>query len=185
MPYGVMLYFDDQTEKRIIKVWQALAKNNLSSNIFDAGIRPHITLAIYEDLDCQPCEKELIKITTRTTSFPIQFTHLGIFTNPEPVVFAAPLVSKELLDFHKNLQDSLTSEGKNPWELYNPGKWVPHCTLSLGFKIENLTEIFRICQAMPFPMDVSAIQLGVVNFRPVRDLFNYDFLSLKGEKTDL
>ncbi len=180
MPYGVMLYFDNQTEKTIIKVWQILAERNLSSHGLDAGIRPHITLAIYEELDCRPCENELVKITTKTSSLPIQFTHLGIFTNPEPVVFAAPLVTKELLAFHNNLQANLASEGKKPWELYKPGKWVPHCTLSLDFEKENLAEIIRCCQAMLFPMDVRAVQLGVVKFKPVRDLFKYDFLTFEG-----
>jgi 2'-5' RNA ligase len=180
MPYGVMLYFDDQTEKTILNIWQSLAENNLSSGMLDAGIRPHITLAIYEELDCRSCENVLTKITTKTASLPIQFTHLGIFTNPEPVVFASPLVTKELLDFHKDLQARLANEGKNPWELYIPGQWVPHCTLSLGYKIENQAEIIRICQTMSLPMDVRAVQLGVVNFKPVKDLFNYDFRMFEG-----
>ena len=179
MPYGVMLYFDDQTEEKIIKVWKALAENNLSSNIFDSEIRPHITLAIYEELDCQPCENELVKIAAKTASMAIQLTHIGIFTTPEPVLFAAPLVTKEILNFHKNLQVRLSGNGKNPWELYKPGKWVPHCTLALDFKMENMAEIIRACRELPFPMDVRAVQLGVVNFKPVRDLFKYDFLTFE------
>lgn len=180
MPYGVMFYFDNHTEKTISNIWQSLAENNLSTSMLDAGIRPHITLAIYEELDCQPCENELLKITAKTASLPIQFTHLGIFTYPEPVVFAAPLVTAELLSFHKDLQSRLINEGRNPWELYKPNKWVPHCTLSLGFRIEDQLEIIRICQAMPFPMEVCVVQLGVVNFKPVKDLFKYDFLSFEG-----
>jgi 2'-5' RNA ligase len=180
MPFGVMLYFDDQTEKTILNIWRTLADNNQSSGMLGAGLRPHITLAIYEDLDCQPCENELVKITAKTASLPLQLTHLGIFTNPEPVIFAAPLVTEELLAFHKDLQSRLANEGKNPNELYKPDKWVPHCTLSLGYKIENLANIIQICQTLPFPMEVRAIQLGVVNFKPVKDLFNYDFLSFEG-----
>ncbi len=131
MSYGVILYFDEQTEKEFLKVWQSLADLNLSSHVLEAEIKPHITLAIYEELDCQPCENELVKITSKTSSLPVQFTHLGIFTNPEPVVFAAPLITRELLDFHNNLHIRLTNEGKKPWELYKPGRWVPHCTLAL------------------------------------------------------
>lgn len=176
MPYGVILYFDEQTEKEFFKVWQNLADLNLSSQVLEAEIRPHITLAIYEELDCQPCENELVKITSKTSSLPVQFTHLGIFTNPEPVVFAAPLITHELLDFHKNLHTRLTKEGKEPWELYKPGRWVPHCTLALDFQMKNLTEIIRYSQVLHFPMDVRAVQLGVVNFKPIRDMFKYDFL---------
>ena len=175
-----MLYFDAQTEKTIGKVWQTLADENLATGILDAGMRPHITLAIYDELYCQPCENELVKITSKTTSMAIKLAHLGIFTNPEPVVFAAPVPTKEFLDFHDNLHASLASEAKKPWELYQPGKWVPHCTLALGFKMENLAEIIRHCQTLPFPMDVRAVQMGVVEFQPIRDLLKYDFMSFEG-----
>jgi len=179
MPYGVMLYFDDSTESTIKIIWQSIANNHLSSSMLDEGIRPHITLAIYDELDCRPCENELAKITSNTPSPTIQFTHLGLFTNPEPVIFAAPLVTKELLDFQSKLHLKLADNGKSPWDLYKPGKWVPHCSLALGYKIENQAEIFRLCQNMPLPMDVQAIQMGVVNFKPVKDLFKYDFLNFE------
>ena len=179
MPYAVMLYFDSQSEKTISRVWQALAEDNLAMGILDEGIRPHITLAIYNELDCRPCENELAKITAKTASMTIQLTHLGIFTIPEPVVFAAPLATREFLDFHENLHASLVNEAKESWELYQPGKWVPHCTLALDFNLENLPEIISRCQSLPLPLDVQAVQLGVVKFQPVRDLFKYDFLSFE------
>ena len=180
MPFGVMLYFDSQTEKTISNIWQLLAGQNLTSSMLDAGIRPHLTLAIYDELDCRPCENELIKITRNIPAPVIQFSHFGLFTNPEPVIFAAPLVTKELLDLHKELHSRLAGDGKNAWELYKPGKWVPHCSLALGYKIENEAKIIQLCQQMPMPMNIKAVQLGVVNFKPVKDLFNYDFLKFEG-----
>jgi 2'-5' RNA ligase len=175
MPYGIMLYFDNRTERTINSIWQALAKHNLTSSMLDEGIRPHITLAIYEELDSRPCENEMIKLLSNTPSPSIQFTHLGLFTNPEPVIFAAPLVTKVLLDFHNELHLKLADEGKRSWEFYEPGKWVPHCSLALGYKVENQAEIFRLCQEMPLPMNAQVIQMGVVNFKPVKDLFKHDF----------
>jgi 2'-5' RNA ligase len=176
MPFGVILYFDDQTETSILNVWKSLAENRLTSSMLTEGIRPHITLAIFDDLDCRPCENELKKITSKTASPLIQFTHLGLFTYPEPVIFAAPLVTKALLDFHYELHEKLTVDGKDPWELYLPGRWVPHCSLALGYKAEKQSEIFQFCQVLPLPMHVQAVQLGVVSFKPVKDLFNFDFL---------
>ncbi len=175
MPYGVMLYFDVHTEKTIYDIWQILAEQNLSSGMLDAGIRPHITLAIYEELECKPCENELLKITSKTSSLSIQLTHLGLFTNPDPVIFAAPLATKSLLDFHSDLQVKLADDGKNSWDLYKPGNWVPHCTLAMGYQLQHQAEIIRLCQALPFPMHVHAVQMGVVNFKPVKNLFNCDF----------
>ena len=156
-----------------------LEKDNLASGILDAGIRPHITLAIYDELNCQPCDGELAKISSKTESIFLQLSHFGFFSNPEPVVFIAPVPTKGLLEFHSNLHSRLAKQAKKPWELYQPGKWVPHCTLALNFRTENLPKIIHRCQSLPLPMDVNAVQLGVVEFQPVKDLFKYDFLSFE------
>ena len=148
--------------------------------IFNAGIRPHITLAVYDELACQPCDNELARISARTASMSLKFTHLGVFSNSEPVIFAATMPTKELLDFHENLHAVLADESKKPWDLYRPGNWVPHCTLALDFEPEKIGKIIHSCQTLQLPMNVNAVQLGVVEFQPFRDIFNYDLLTSNG-----
>jgi hypothetical protein len=182
MPHAVILYLDQKSENKINDLWKNLADEKLSESITMAGIRPHITLAIYDELACQPCDNELDRISSRTTSIPLRFSYLGFFTKSEPVIFAAPNPTNELLAFHDHLHTRLANESKGSWEHYKPGSWVPHFSLAMDFKFENIGKIILRCQTLlPLPMDVSAIQLGVVEFQPIRDIFKYDFLTLDDE----
>jgi len=177
MPFAVVLYFDGKEEQAFLDIWKALAKEKLSANLFEAGIRPHITLAIYDELECQPCENELAKIASRTNPISFQISHLGVFTQPEPVVFAAPTLTEEFLDVHRSIHLGLVNKSKNPWERYLPDQWVPHCTLALGFSLDELEKILEKCLVLKFPLEIIANQVGVVEFQPMKDLFKYDLLS--------
>lgn len=177
MAFAVVLYFEESQERLFLKVWEDLAKEKLTTDLVEAEIRPHITLAIYDELNCQPCESQLARVASQTHPFAFHLTHLGLFTKPEPVVFAAPTFTEELLNFHKHLHDLLVTESKNPWEMYLPGKWVPHCTLALGFDLKDLGRIFEKCLELKLPMQVSADQVGVVDFQPMKDVFRFRLIS--------
>lgn len=177
MAFAAVLYFEEDQEKKFLKIWESLSNENLTANLVEAEIRPHITLAIFDELNCRPCESQLAKVAAHTRPIDFQITYLGLFTKPEPVVFATPTVTQELLIFHKNLYDSLAADAKKPWEMYLPGKWVPHCTLALGIELKNLGRIFEKCLDLDLPMSVQANQVGVVEFQPMKDVFKFRLIS--------
>lgn len=177
MSFAVVLYFEEKHEKEFLHVWESLSRENLTANLVEAEIRPHITLAIFDELNCRPCESQLSIVAANTRPISFQITHLGLFINPEPVVFAAPTVTQDLLSFHKHLHDVLATEAKNSWEMYQPGQWVPHCTLALGFDLKNLGRIFEKCLDLGLPMQVQADQIGVVEFQPMKDVFKFRLTS--------
>jgi 2'-5' RNA ligase len=39
--------------------------------------------------------------------------------------------TRELLDHHRAVHDRLAAHGIEVWEHYQPGRWVPHCTISM------------------------------------------------------
>ncbi len=176
MPHAVVLYFKEKDEREFLKIWESLAYEHLSTSLADAEIRPHITLAIYDELNCDPCESQIEKIASYSSPMDIQITHLGLFTQPEPVVFAAPTFTQDFFDFHKHIHEVLSTESKNPWEMYLPGRWVPHCTLAMGFKFKDLGRIFEKCLELDIPMDVQVDQVGVVEFQPMKDVFKYPLI---------
>jgi 2'-5' RNA ligase len=173
MPHAVVLYFKEEHEKKFLKIWGSLASEHLSTNLVKAEIRPHITLAIFDELNCKPCEPQIKDIASQTPPLDIQITHLGLFTKPDPVVFAAPTFTQNFLNFHSYIHDVLVTESKNPWEMYLPGMWVPHCTLALGFKFKDLGRIFEKCLDLDLPMNIKADQVGVVEFQPMKDVYKY------------
>jgi 2'-5' RNA ligase len=175
--FAVVLYFEENHEKEFLRIWESLSSENLTANLVEAEIRPHITLAIYDELNCRPCESQLSKVAAHTQPISFQITHLGLFTHPEPVVFAAPTITQKLLGFHMTLHAALAKETKKPWEMYQPGHWVPHCTLALGFDLKNLGKIIDKCMGLQLPMQVQADQVGVVEFQPMKDVFKFRLIS--------
>jgi hypothetical protein len=61
--------------------------------------------------------------------------------------------------------------------MYQPGHWVPHCTLALGFDLKNLGKIIDKCMGLQLPMQVQADQVGVVEFQPMKDVFKFRLIS--------
>ncbi|MER2261479.1 MAG: hypothetical protein ABS934_05640 [Psychrobacillus sp.] len=50
--FGIIALFDDQLNKRILKLWQELNDESISSYAFEVNDRkPHITIASYSKLD--------------------------------------------------------------------------------------------------------------------------------------
>jgi len=176
MAFAVVLYIEDKHEREFLRIWNTLSIEGLSTDLLKAEIRPHITLGIFDELNCQPCESQLARLAAQTHPIEFQITHLGLFTHPELVVFAAPTITAELIAFHQKLHEIMASESKAPWEMYLPGKWVPHCTLALGFEIGQLGKIFEKCLELQLPMQIKTDQVGVVDFQPVRDVFKFQLL---------
>jgi 2'-5' RNA ligase len=176
MPHAVVLYFRQEHEKKFLEIWESLATEHLSTNLVEAEIKPHITLAIYDELNCQNCEPQIKEIASKSPPLKFQITHLGLFTKPDPVVFAAPTFTQEFLGFHQHIHEVLEPESKSPWEMYLPDRWVPHCTLALGFKFKDLGRIFEKCLALDLPMDVEVDQVGVVEFQPMKDVFKFPLI---------
>jgi 2'-5' RNA ligase len=136
------MFFDSPTENIILKMWGKLAEHGISTEIRASGIRPHITLAVYEQLDCRDCEKRLAGLSERLDQLEIQATHLGIFFQPEAVLFLAPSVTEQLLDFHARVIETLKQDTGSCWDIYLPGNWVPHCTLAINLELEDLNRQF-------------------------------------------
>lgn len=174
MPYAIVLYFNEPSENAIKEIWDKLSQKNLSANISEAGIRPHLTLAIYDELHCQSCEKELEKFSAHTACLNISAEHFGIFFQPETILFLAPTPTRELLDFQAGIHKCLASKTTNPWPMYQPGIWVPHCTIAMNLEKEQLLQAVASVADVRLPIELHATQIGAVEFLPIDELFKYN-----------
>ncbi|MGV8025536.1 MAG: 2'-5' RNA ligase family protein [Anaerolineaceae bacterium] len=182
MPYAIVLYLDPQKAKPIRRVIHELAQKSIAPYMQEHAMRPHITLAIYEGLNCQTCESKISGLAGRIRGFDLNFSFLGIFHSENPVVFIGPTTSRELLEIHSQLYEVLKADANHPWELYEPGQWVPHCSLAVEFPIIKLQEAVQTCLKLTLPLSIPVASLGVVQFEPLQALYNYEIG--KTESTD-
>ena len=80
MPYAVELYFDKATEITLRRIWQAIAEAGFKSPMLDAGCRPHISLAVYDNdaLDVDSLQQDLTAYAETVSSFKLVLSNIGI-----------------------------------------------------------------------------------------------------------
>ncbi|WP_346886967.1 2'-5' RNA ligase family protein [Clostridium sp. UBA1056] len=136
MRYAVELYFDKNTEEEILKLAQGIANAGISKKYLEWRTRPHITIAIFNDIDIEKCDKILKEIVKDTRTFPALLSSIGVFNNTR-TVYLAPVVCDELINLHKRVHKAFDFCDLNGWEYYTAGQWVPHCAIMLGSEDEE------------------------------------------------
>jgi hypothetical protein len=174
MPYAIELFFDEETETAVRRVWAALAERGIAPYLHESLNRPHVSLAVYDALDLDLAATALEAFAATTTPLPISLASWGLFpTAPEPVVFAAPVVTGALLALHERACAQLASVAQGPSAYYLPGRWTPHCSLAVHFPPERVMRAVELCRGLPLPLAGRFEAIGVVETRPARPLFSY------------
>ena len=176
MPFAVVLFFDENQISPINAAIKELADTGVSSFMYENSV-PHITLAIYNDISGENGKERLKEFAGKFSSPSVKFSHVGVFSSKMNGVFAAPVVTKSLLKFHQDFHDFFREFGKESWENYRPDSWVPHCTLGFNVPNENVDQALSICREMDLPLCADTASIGVMEFEPVKVLYQFPFKS--------
>jgi 2'-5' RNA ligase len=174
MPYAIEMYFDAETDFRIRALWEEFASIG-ASFMHDSGARPHVSLAVCESADLPATRQLLDRFAGATSGFPIAFSSLGMFPAAEPVAFLAPKVTSELLALHARFFSEFATVARDCWFHYSPSQWVPHCTLAMGLESHQIGRALDISHAAGLPLLGIVSEIGLVEFRPVRQLYATPF----------
>lgn len=174
MNHAVELYFDDTGTRQINIVREQLSASGVS---IDAGTRPHISLALYENLN----QHELIERVSVFAKHPchlnLNMASLGIFPSSESVIFFAPKITPELLGFHADFLYFMESYHPKLSSYYDIPHWVPHCTLGIHLSSDELTTAVKLLKELnPLPILARITQIGVLEFPPNKEVFSTPFL---------
>lgn len=160
--YAIELFLNEETDLYIRTIWEELSNENIDSSLNDIKeICPHITLAVYEDINEKDFIEELRVFKSNFKPIDTYFDILGTF----PITgtcFLKPTVTEELLNVHSKYHEQFKAlSGKsNPY--YLPGRWNPHCTLGIGLSTEKLKEVFNFSVDKFKPLKVTLNDIGLV-----------------------
>jgi len=172
MPYAIEMFFDEDSDAGIRRIWRQLAEENVAPHLAGCGSRPHVSLAVYEKLDRAAAEPRLKSFADNLAPFPVMMWNLGLFSSPA-VVFYAPQVTQELLALHTRFHDHFKDVGEGPAEYYLPGRWVPHCALAVHVEPEQFSRVVEICQEECEPLSGTLEEIGIVEFLPIVQLCSF------------
>ena len=153
MVYAIEMFFDKDTEKKIMEFYYKLKEENSSSYLLDIDSLPHVTMGCFNDIDVEECNNRLEGFCNKTPSFSLTFPSVGAFSKPQPVLFLSPVVTQELLNIHKDLWSLFSDCNYFSHEFYVPGYWIPHCTVDISGDIDV------ICKST---------ELLLLNFSPIK-----------------
>ena len=166
MAYGLELHLDPTTEAAVWDLRRALAVAGLPT-LAATRERPHLSLARFDTADPAAAGCALVAFAAGEAALDLVFPCLGVFTQPAAFVFLAPVVTEPLLAFHRRVHAWAAGVGAVHADPYLPGRWVPHCSLTLPLSPAQLPAALTACQGIPFPLAARGTHLGMTHAPPV------------------
>jgi 2'-5' RNA ligase len=147
-------------------MWRQIAEAGISSHLHESGVRPHLTLAVGDQVDGPSVETVLREWGASNAARQITFNGLGLSPSERANVFLTPIVTEDLLELHRGLHDKLEGLVDSPWTRYLPGHWVPHCTIVERVPQIELARTIEIARSAPFPVKANLVEIALVEFSP-------------------
>ncbi|MFC7534966.1 2'-5' RNA ligase family protein [Actinoplanes sp. GCM10030250] len=160
MVAALELYLDVDATRRVRTLWRALEAEGIPTlGSLHQKHRPHVSLAAAHRIDPHAVADALGDLPVgRGLTLSMDF--VGQFVGR--VLWLGVTVTGELLDHHRRVHERLTAGGVEVWEHYRPGRWVPHCTISLRVPNPMMAPAIRRCLEV-LPLSASVIGAAVAD----------------------
>jgi 2'-5' RNA ligase len=127
MACAVSLLFNAEVADAVSERWQRLADAGLSRSMLELGYPPHVTLAVFDDLDARAIVAALDGVFNRASHIEVSLVGIVTFGPGSGVCYAALAPLPELHRLHETV---LAAIDKTCRPHYQAGRWTPHCTLA-------------------------------------------------------
>jgi 2'-5' RNA ligase len=168
MAYGIGLVFDPRTEAHIKEVWCQLERQRFTTPLARPGCVPHVSLILSETLRVDDLARDLEGLDEFSRGLEVRFSHIGVFTEPELVLFYGLTPTHRLLRVHNELARVYRRWSPAIMARTQPGVWVPHCTLATRVDAGRLSEAMAAAATWTLPWVATSVQLAMVRFDPQR-----------------
>ncbi|GIJ09648.1 2'-5' RNA ligase family protein [Micromonospora andamanensis] len=161
MVAALELYLDTVATRRIRVLWEALEAEGVQSmrSLLEQRHRPHVSLAVAPRFDPEQVTAALAG-TTVAAPLRLSFQHAGQFVGR--VLWLGPVPTPELLAHHRRVHDLLVAGGVPLVEHYRPGRWVPHCTLSMRVPNALMSAAVRRCLEV-LPLEATVVSAALTD----------------------
>ncbi|GAA3746605.1 2'-5' RNA ligase family protein [Plantactinospora mayteni] len=161
MVAALEMYLDTDATRRIRVLWDALESEGVQSlrSLLGHRHRPHVSLAVAPRLD-PDAVAEALTGTAVAAPLRLSFQYAGQFVGR--VLWLGPTPTSELLAHQAMVHERLTWADVPVSEHYHPGRWVPHCTLSMRVPNTLMAAAVRRCLEV-LPVEATVVGAAVVD----------------------
>ena len=165
MPYTIELQLNRAAETKFLKFWDILRDEKISDLLYSLNYRPHLTLAMYREIDVDRTIAKLEKFVAGETSIPINFPHITVSTNS---IFSQPSENAALRKFHTRFERKL---GRSFRPIDLAGSWMPHCSIGMELPADRIGHALDKMLAQWAPISGSVDHIALIKFRPGQTLW--------------
>ena len=169
MEYAVILRFDKETETKVFRLINDIAKVSANSYMTDTGIPPHVSLTIFSKESETGIKSIILDFVKQLKRFEMGFDSIGVF-NPN-VIFLAPVVTSYLLNVSSDISNKISKVADNLNAYYIPNQWVPHMALGVKMNEEELLKAFMVLQKEFHPFSGKVMKIALAECEPYREVF--------------
>ena len=168
MAFGISIKAVGPTASAIRELWDQFGALEVSPSMAALGYPPHVTLGVYDAVPEPTLRAALRAVFDKHPPVTLRFAKLAFFEQPDLVVYAVPDNSSLLLQAHEALNQLIDVALCRAH--YQPGHWVPHCTLATDFHVKTRPSA-KALAALPIdPFEVIFDVAECVEFYPVRPI---------------
>ncbi|KAG2261320.1 hypothetical protein Bca52824_068399 [Brassica carinata] len=169
--YAIELYFDPALENQVLKAWNVFARRQISTKLITTESRPHLTLLSTSFLDSSKLEPILKAFASKQEPLLSPSPPSGASRRQQrPLPLPTPSLS--LLQLQAQLIDAVR-KGFEIGEEYRQDSWVPFCPVAVDVPRARMAEAFSVLRDLKMPVSGYAMDVGVVEFSPVREVFSF------------
>lgn len=172
----LQLFLDEDTDTFFLSLWQQIKDAGLPSPLLERGATPHITLSFGNDVNVYGLISALDDRLSGKSAFELVFVSLSTFANEKGVIFVAPVVSRTLLDLHREVQHEMSNHASTSAHS-QIDRWFPHCTLTMQLSPPQLLEGFGLLGNLQLPVSGRGEQVSLLEYPSLKELASWQLLS--------
>lgn len=159
MALAVCLLFDRRSDRILRALWDRLEDRGvptLKSHTHGRHV-PHLSLAVLREWDH---DKVLKAVQPLTEPAGLYFDALGTFRRGR--AWLVPAVGLEVLQLQQQVVSAVSETGADLHRHYEPGRWVPHCTLAPRVPLASLPVLAAAVYDV-LPLEASADRAALID----------------------
>ena len=140
MALAVCLLLDARTDRALRQLWDRLEDagiTTLRSHTHGRHV-PHVSYAVVRSWDLAEVEQAVTALPDRGP-VELHFDALGMFRRSRS--WLVPAVPADLMPRQHDVVEAVVDTGADLHRHYQPGLWVPHCTLAPRVRLEQLSTL--------------------------------------------
>ena len=147
MVAALELHLDVDATRRVRTLWRALEADGIPTmaSLLREKHRPHVSLVAARRLDPVAVAAALDGLDAGA-GLTLDLDFVGQFVGR--VLWLGVTPTEPLLRHHRAVHERLTTAGIEVWDQYAPGRWVPHCTISMRVPNPLMAPAIRRCLEM-------------------------------------